>query len=91
MASLLAALEEALAAHKLVPVDGALVELARSYARGIDANAEMLPVYGRGYRETLMELGMTPKIRAALTRGEKEAPKASPIDELRQRRERRAK
>jgi hypothetical protein len=72
------------------PEDAALQELARAYARGIDANSEMLSVYGRGYRETLMELGMTPRVRAALTKGQVPDAPASPVDELRKRRERRA-
>ena len=50
-----------------------------------------LAALGAGYRQTLVELGLTPKVRAALTKGEQApVPTASPLDELRKRRERRA-
>lgn len=87
--SLLRSLEAALKAMPLLPEDAAAIALARNYAHAIDENYDMLPVLGRGYRETLVELGMTPKTRAALVKGQQAPPPASPMDELRARREKR--
>jgi hypothetical protein len=83
------ALERALRSMDVQPSDAAAVELARIYAAGIDKSLDMVPVLGRGYRETLETLGMTPKARVALSKGEAAAPVASPIDEIRARREQR--
>jgi hypothetical protein len=65
------------------------VELARIYARLIDQADGSVTAYGRGFRETLETLGMTPKARAALTKGEPPSAAPSPLDELRARRARR--
>ena len=85
------ALARALKTLPLQPEDAAAVELARVYARELDKREDLVTVYGRGFRETLETLGMTPKARAAITKGDRPAtPKSTPMDELRQRRERRA-
>ena len=82
------ALERSLRALPIGREDHAAVELARSYARTIDTNGEMLNVVGRAFRETLEQLGMTPKARAAMAKGEPQKPPAkSAVDEIRQRRE----
>ena len=84
------ALEASLQDLTLRPADQAVVELARTYARVIDGNVDMLNMVGRAFRETLEQLGMTPKARAALARGEQPKPsQPSPIDELRARRAKR--
>ena len=86
--------------------DAGIVALAKQYARTLDAPALLtevgtgpladlamsatLSALGAGYRMTLVELGLTPKARSVVMRGQPEAPKvASPLDELRAQRERR--
>ncbi|HYD83772.1 MAG TPA: hypothetical protein VEA63_06955 [Opitutus sp.] len=72
-------------------MDEAAVELARTYAASIDANPLMVGQLGGGLKAMLQELGMTPKARADLMGG-KVAPAANPsLDELRARREQRAR
>lgn len=84
------ALERALRATELTDSDQAMVSLARKYAAELDEHDGTLLTYGRVYRETLAELGMSPKARHALAGGvsSKEQEK-SPIDELRARRKQR--
>ena len=81
------ALGRALKQVTLQPEDAAAVALARTYARALDADQAALPKGGHRFLEVLVELGMTPKARAAVMKGEK-APTKSPLDELRARRER---
>jgi hypothetical protein len=54
------------------------------------AAAASLHDLGAGFRAVLVEMGLTPKARAAIMRGQPEEskPTASPLDELRKRRER---
>lgn len=80
------ALGRALKQVTLAPEDAAAVALARSYARALDADSANLAKVGHRFLEVLVELGMTPKARAAVLKGEK-APPRSPLDELRARRE----
>lgn len=94
MARRAGALESALDASlldlALRPADQAVVELARTYARVIDGNVDTLNMVGRAFRETLEQLGMTPKARAALATGGPPKPtQPSPLDELRARRAKR--
>ena len=85
------ALERSLRVLDRGPEDQAAVELARTYARVIDENEDMLNVVGRAFRETLQQLGLTPKARALMAKGDQpRTPTKSSIDELRQRRERRS-
>lgn len=81
------ALGRALKQVSLERQDEAAVALARTYARALDAEPESLSKIGPRFLEVLVELGMTPKARAAVLKGEK-APQKSPLDELRERRER---
>lgn len=85
------ALERSLRALPKQPEDQAAVELARTYARMIDAKDDTLHMLGRSFRETLETLGMTPRARAALTKPTPAESQGSPLDELRSRREQRAK
>lgn len=88
--SLLGALESALRSVVLTPADGAAVALAREYAKSIDElGAAAQDKLGGKLLDVLEALGMTPKARAALTKGA-EPPKHSGLDELRARREKRA-
>lgn len=68
--------------------DAAAVALATKYAQVIDADLEPLAKVGKGLLDTLVELGLTPKARASVMKGQ--APATSGLDELRARRERRA-
>ena len=86
------ALMRALRAVPVERADAAAVELARRYAAAIDAqDVEPLSKLGRGLTDVLIELGLTPKARAAIL---KDAPQKNPVsvglDELRARRERKA-
>jgi hypothetical protein len=84
------ALDRALESADLTGSDQAMVTLARKYAAALDKNAAALTVYGRVYRETLAELGMSPKARASISGGATaQKPEKSPIDELRERRQQR--
>lgn len=77
-------LDEALKSLTLDGTDGAAVELARTYARAIDAG-DSLDKRGPQLLAVLESLGMTPRSRAALMKGETHAV-TSPLDELRERR-----
>jgi len=61
----------------------AAVELARAYARRIDAKGDSLHYVGGQFRDILIEIGLTPKARGDLVKAQ---PAASPLDELRDRR-----
>ena len=86
--------------------DTGIVELAKQYARTLDAPRLLMDVgsgpmadlavaatlgqLGAGYRMTLVELGLTPKARAAVMKGQPtQASAVSGLDELRSRREKR--
>ena len=97
------ALGRSLRAAKLEPADAALLELARTYARAVDAadisqpvekvlSVEPLSKVGKALLDSLVELGMTPKVRAGLLKYAKPEPQqqADPLDELRRRREERS-
>lgn len=84
------ALDRSLRALTLQPEDDAVVALAREYTAAIDADGQQLVMLGKNLRETLIELGMTPRARAAMFKGEPEKPATSPIDELRARRQKRS-
>jgi len=77
--------------------DAAAMRLAESYAKAIDDasdKAEALDKLGPKLLAALVELGMTPRARAAATKGgPKDAGDSnrSSLDELRERRERRAR
>lgn len=75
----------ALLALTTEPVDAGAVELALTYARHIDAGADLAKL-GPALLATLTALGMTPAARAALAKGDSGEPAASPLDELRTRR-----
>ena len=68
--------------------DRAVVELARRYARHIDRSPDDLAKIGPALLSCLEALGLTPRARRNVT-GANDAHR-SPLDELRQRRERRA-
>lgn len=70
-------------------VDRAATELAMTYAREIDDGGDLAKL-GGGLLATLESLGMTPRSRKSLTRGEDNQPVRSPLDELRERRQQRA-
>ena len=78
---LMEALGELLDSPELEPVAKMLERLG---------GATTLSVLGAGYRQALESLGLTPRVRAALSKGEAPTPVSSPIDELRKRREKRA-
>lgn len=57
----------------------------------VDQNAFVLLQIGRQFVEVLVELGLTPRARAAILKiAPQQAPSSSGLDELRTRRERRA-
>jgi hypothetical protein len=88
-----AAITAALRETELTGADGAAVALALLYAREMDAGIAA-SVNGRQLLEVLTALGMTPRARAAVTKGAQSsdhAPSRSKVDELRARRERRTK
>lgn len=66
MSNLLDAVDAALEALPLVPSDMAAVELARRQAAAIDTDPDTIAKIGPHLRETLAELGMTPRARLAL-------------------------
>ena len=83
------ALARALRANGATKADDSAAELAREYARMVDQNPYSLLQIGRQFLEVLVELGLTPKVRAGITKGV--APAASSgLDELRARRTRTA-
>jgi len=86
-----AALDRSLASMKLTPSDEAAQALAREYAKAIDGNPEMLAKVGARLLETLVELGMTPKARAAVMKGATPPAGVSKLDELRAKREQKAR
>lgn len=90
MAGYLDALNTALDHLDLQQVDGAAVQLARGYAEQLDGDGDLVKL-GPLLLATLGALGMTPAGRTAiLGKGAPtREPPASPLDELRQRRERR--
>lgn len=85
-----AELTAALAEVTTTPADKATVELARTYARALDVDGEVLTKIGPALLACLESLLMTPRSRAALL-PKGGAPsvdngKRSPADELRARR-----
>ena len=87
---LLTILNRAVKSLEAKPTDEAAIELARWYARELDNAPGLLITHGRAFRETLETLGMTPKARAAMSKGEVPKPPVfSALDELRAQRERR--
>ena len=82
------AVGRALRATPLQASDGAIEELVRSYARKIDSDDRALLLLGRQFTEALVQLGMTPKARAAVKGAV--PPVSSGLDEIRARRERHA-
>lgn len=84
------ALGRSVRATTVAPESAATVELAKQYARAIDEEAYPLWRIGPRFLETLDALGLTPRAKAALLKGQSlPAPPADPIDELRRQRERR--
>ena len=84
-----AALDRAVKAVALQPADEPALLLTRRYARELDGDG-LLQEFGAGLRTMLIELGMTPRARASVLRGQ--APPASgadALDELRAKREKR--
>lgn len=73
----------------LLPADAAVVELGRQYAEAIDADPANLAILGPNLLDVLGDLGFTPKARAAMfTSAVPRIAPASPLVELRARRER---
>lgn len=85
------ALTRALADVDQAAADGATVRLAYAYAAELDTPGADLVKVGPLLLACLTELGMTPKARAAVTGkgGPTREPTGNPLDEIRQRRERR--
>ena len=83
--SIAEALSDALASVEVTGADGAAVQLAKTYADAVDAGEDLHRV-GPLLLAVLVELGMTPKARAAVAKGGTSAQPASPLDELRERR-----
>jgi hypothetical protein len=67
-------------------VDEPAAELAMHYADSIDADPDQLRTLGPLLLAALVELGLTPKARAATMKGVPSEPAKSPLDELRARR-----
>lgn len=84
-----AALETAIGAVELKPVDEAAIALARAYASAIDLDTEELSKLGPKLLAALESLLLTPRARAAVVKGAPDEPRTSPLDELRQRRRKR--
>lgn len=85
---LLSAVNDALESMELQDEDQATAELARAYARNIDARQPIEKV-GPALLACLDALLMTPRARAAVMKGAPGAGAAkpsNPIDELRERR-----
>lgn len=87
--SLTESVAEALDSLPAEPVDAAARELARVYARQIDDCPATLVDIGPKLLAVLESLGMTPRARAAATKGSTGGAARSPLDELRNRRARR--
>jgi hypothetical protein len=87
--SVLSAIETALSSLPLTPADDAAKALARQYASAIDDDPDVLAKVGPQFLAVLVELGLTPKARAAVAGGQS-APTNSKLDELRAQRAKRA-
>jgi hypothetical protein len=90
-----AALRQALNEHDMAKRDAATVELAMRYARAIDndPSAIVLSKVGPPLLAALEALYMSPRVRAAVTKGAKDGPPAAAtptakLDELAGRRAR---
>jgi len=83
------AVRAALDAHHAQPADAGTVELALTYARGVDLGDDLAKL-GPPLLATLSALGMTPAARAALAKRGADDPAGNPLDELRARRAARA-
>jgi hypothetical protein len=84
--SLVEAVRGAVEVLALAPADQGAVQLALTYAAAVDAG-EPVEKVGPPLLAVLEALGMTPRARAALTKGVTNGvPVASPLDELRARR-----
>lgn len=84
--SLVKAVEQAVEVLALTPADQGAVRLALTYAQAIDLG-EPVEKVGPPLLAVLEALGMTPRARAAITKGGTSAsPSASPLDELRAKR-----
>jgi len=83
------AVRAALDAHHTQPADAGAVELALTYARGVDLGDDLAKL-GPPLLATLSALGMTPVARAALAKGASGETATNPLDELRARRAARA-
>lgn len=84
-----AALDAALKSLPVLAADEAAMSLARQYAAAIDGDPETLPKVGPLFLAVLVELGLTPKARAAVAGGSA-APTSTKLDELRAQRAKRA-
>lgn len=78
-----AALDDALCSVTVTPADAATVALARSYADAIDGGDLK---HGPSLLAALVQLGMTPRARAAVTGGVPDDDRPSTLDELNARR-----
>lgn len=88
--SIESAVRKALAAAPLRDVDEAAAALARMQAATIDAGGvDELRQLAPQFLATLESLGLTPRSRRALVNNDKGRKPVSPLDELRERRERR--
>lgn len=86
---LAASVRLALADVTLRPCDTAAADLALHYAEEIDTGTAELVKLGPALLACLESLGMTPRARKATKEAAGEPP-ASPLDQLRERRARRA-
>lgn len=87
--SLQESVQDALNAKPIEPRDKAVADLALTYATQVDEGGP-LEKLGPPLLAALEALGMSPRARAAATRGGKpdDAERKSPLDELRERRAR---
>jgi hypothetical protein len=76
--------EAALAAHPVEARDAAAAELARTYARDIDAGGDLTKL-GPALLAALEALGLTPRARKAV-KSDGQQPAANPLDQLAARR-----
>lgn len=91
VSTMLEAVNKAIADTDLRSADSALLELARKYAREIDADHKALRSLGPLLLDVLVEMGVTPKARNSLVRGPQTFDGASDkITDLRSRRQDRA-
>ena len=79
------AVRAALDAHHAQPADAGTVELALTYARGVDLGDDLAKL-GPPLLATLSALGLTPAARGDGKGGTAGEPAANPLDELRARR-----